>query len=497
MVQKRPLVQEDTLEVSNKHLRQTKIESYSEPIFPSPSIQESNVSDEVRLIGAEAREKFGYLVGIEQPGAKDIDSTLPGCHSLSSWGTSSTSEEDSGTDEPPHVPSFSEYFNPERPIRTLAHLEDVYSLLLEHPPRKPVPIGPNHQADISAWDSEVSTNIANHSSSSEADPDGYEKALMGTCIIPMPDVESSTCDGKTVGNGRSDCSCDDKGSMRCVRQHVVEARDDLKKSLGFERFVELGFYDMGEFVAEKWSEEEEQLFHKVVFSNPVSLGWSFWNSLSAVFPYRTKKEIVSYYFNVFMLRKRAGQNRCASLSIDSDNDEWQGIDDSVEAGMSDDDEDSVVESPIYEDFGHSQVVFDENMDGTRGNGSATTNGSEPFPGKLVNGYGCHLESEIQGKMCYDKQGQDDSCTSSEKGIASLGTHLNVDNGDHWSGSFTGLSGESGHGYVLEHCDPKVWDSAYSTCQRSKIDFLPTCSMIEEVFGDGSWNYKPGDGKSLS
>lgn len=496
MVQKRPLVQEDTLEVSNKHLRQAKIESCSEPIFRSPAIQDFNDSGEVRFIGAEAREKFGCLVAIEQ-GAKDIAYTLPGCHSVSSWGISSTSEEDSGTDEPHHVPSFSEYFNPERPIRTLAHLEDVYSLLLEHPPRKLVPIGPNHQADVSAWDSEVSKICANSSSSSEAGPYGYGKALVGTCVIPMPDLESLSYDGKTVGNGRTGCSCEDMGSMRCVRQHIVESREDLKKSLGHQRFLGLGFYDMGEFVAENWSEEEEQLFHRVVFSNPVSLGRSFWNSLSAVFPYRTKKEIVSYYFNVFMLRKRAGQNRCASMSIDSDNDEWQGIDDPDEAGMSDeDDDDSVVESPIYEDFGHSLVFFDNNHENAK---RATTNYSEPFPGKLLNGYGSHLESE---KMCYDKQGeqevQDNSCTSSEKGIASLGTtHWNVDNGDHWSRSFTGLNGDSSHGYVLENCDPKVWDSAYSTCQRNKIDFLPTCSMIEEVFGDGSWNYKPGDGKSLS
>jgi hypothetical protein len=33
--------------------------------------------------------------------------------------------------------------------------------------------------------------------------------LMGTCIIPMPDMELSIFDDE-VGKGRTDCSCDDR-----------------------------------------------------------------------------------------------------------------------------------------------------------------------------------------------------------------------------------------------------------------------------------------------
>ena len=61
-----------------------------------------------------------------------------------------------------------------------------------------------------------------------------------------------------------------------------------------------------------------------------------------VFPSRTKKDIVSYYFNVFMLKVRAEQNRLDPRNIDSDDDEWQGSDDSV------------VESP-REDPGHNEI----------------------------------------------------------------------------------------------------------------------------------------------
>lgn len=101
-------------------------------------------------------------------------------------------------------------------------------------------------------------------------------------------------------------------------------------------------------MAEKWSEEDQHLFQEVVFSNPSSAGKNFWDNLSAVYPSRTKKEIVSYYYNVFMLRRRAEQNRCDPLNIDSDDDEWKESDDeftiSEEDVISEEDEDSVVDS---------------------------------------------------------------------------------------------------------------------------------------------------------
>ncbi|GKC89283.1 ELM2 domain-containing protein [Tanacetum coccineum] len=81
--------------------------------------------------------------------------------------------------------------------------------------------------------------------------------------------------------------------------------------------------EMGEVAAAKWTEEEERLFHEVVYLNPASVGGRFWKELSIEFPSRTKKEIVSYYFNVFILRRRAVQNRSQVLYPDSDNDEWR------------------------------------------------------------------------------------------------------------------------------------------------------------------------------
>ncbi|KAJ6734803.1 DNA BINDING PROTEIN [Salix purpurea] len=102
---------------------------------------------------------------------------------------------------------------------------------------------------------------------------------------------------------------------------------------------------MGEVIANKWTGEEEQAFHEVVLSNPVSLRKNFWDHLPSTFPSRTKKELVSYYFNVFMLQKRADQNRFDPLNIDSDDDEWQ----KNEGEAVEEDEDSVVESLTGQD----------------------------------------------------------------------------------------------------------------------------------------------------
>ena len=62
--------------------------------------------------------------------------------------------------------------------------------------------------------------------------------------------------------------------------------------------------------------------------------------------------------------------------------------------------------------------------------------------------------------------------------------MNTENGDHWCGNYNGVNNGYSQGYVLEHCDAKVWDSGFVSCSKNKIDFLPTCNMIEEVFGDG-------------
>lgn len=430
---------------------------------------------------------------------------MPGCISTSSWATSSTSEDDARSEAPVNVSLLPVYFNSDSPVRASDDSDNYYLSLLDYPPRKPVPIGPDHQVDVPAWSQGIMDHLDYLEKSEQvifsplasglelSGGDIEEKKLIGTCVIPMPKPEPFYNDA-VVGNGRTDCSCQDRGSIRCVRQHVVEARAKLRETLGEERFVKLGFFDMGEEVADKWKEEEQQLFNEVVFSNPASLGKNFWDNLSFVFPSRTMREIVSYYFNVFMLQKRAEQNRCDPENIDSDNDEWQETDDSCndEHGMTEEDEDSVVESPTYEED-HSYPCHSDDkqtdkgiVDGTCGNYQNLNSGrdildiSESCTDKLLNISGPDSICQLSDKVPWDGKGnhdiQDGSCITSSTIADSQRTQVKAVNGDHWLGC---------HGYGLESCDAKVWDAEYVTCSKNEVDFLSTCSMIEEVFGTGT------------
>lgn len=244
--------------------------------------------------------------------------------------------------------------------------------------------------------------------------------MTGTCVIPMPDNEATA---KFCYENVGHCKCLDHGSIRCIRQHVTEAREKLRQNLGLEVFSELGFCDMGEEVAEKWTEEEEIAFHNVVLSNPMSLGKNFWDHLPAAFPSRTKKDFVSYYSNVFMLRKRAEQNRVDPVYIDSDDDEWQ----TTECEVPTEDDDSVVESPNdlgtsahyednHEEDCHDNIEEDDEDEEDEGNiagGACRASTDEEDEGDIDESHYFQLLSKAQGSNKDDYDVQDDSCTSYE------------------------------------------------------------------------------------
>ncbi|CAJ1975349.1 unnamed protein product [Sphenostylis stenocarpa] len=514
MVQKRSFDAEEILEGSFKHPKHAEpsheLFSLSESVFPGDDYHihmPKTSEDGCTQVSSEGIEKLESESFGEHPiEAGNSETSFPVIDiPASSWPTSSTNE-DLHLEPPLHLTLFPEYFSPERPIRTFTRYDDIYSILLEHSPRKPVSVGANHQADVPAWDFLGATNRSNGSASVSdtdvGDRDETEKRLMGTCVIPLPQMELSSNDDQT-GKGRTDCSCEDQGSMRCVRQHIAEERDKLIKTFGPQKFTELGFTNMGEQVAEKWSAEDEHLFHEVVFNNPASLDKNFWNYLSIAFPSRTKKEIVSYYFNVFMLRRRAEQNRNDLLSIDSDNDEWQGSD-SNDIATREEDEDSVAESPICQDETcmadchendlqayDDKYAADETCAGTETvdfTGRNIHEDSKYDPVETHHSSGSPPLIQPQDQPVWqdscDEKVKDDSCTSSDAGVVSQETKMNTENGDHWCGNYNGLSNGYNQGYVLEPCDAKVWESGFVSCSKNKIDFLPTCNMIEEVFGDG-------------
>lgn len=62
---------------------------------------------------------------------------------------------------------------------------------------------------------------------------------------------------------------------------IIKERDSLRVNIGQERFSALGFDTMGDVVS---TEEDEQLFHEVVYSNPATIGNNFWENLTETFP---------------------------------------------------------------------------------------------------------------------------------------------------------------------------------------------------------------------
>ncbi|KAJ4841152.1 hypothetical protein Tsubulata_016912 [Turnera subulata] len=446
MIHKRPFVDEDSYEVATKFPRQLEHIDQQASAAPADNSRERHQGSDCQVKDSfpehQDIERFSSDVNMRVPNrpGNDFETDTASCFPHFLWINNGLLEAD-------NLPLFPEYFDHGHQLRALLEPDEVVPAL-DYPIQKPVSIGPEHQASIPEWhppdlviplnqleNSDLQAAGEYLSSSSGRVIDDYEQRLMGSCVIPMR--EQGASESYCCVTTETECRCSDGGSIRCVRQHVTEARQKLRDSLGDEVFSELGFCDMGEGVAQKWTEVEEQAFCEVVVSNPVSLGKNFWEHLSATFPNRTKKEIVSYYFNVFMLRKRAEQNRFDPLNIDSDDDEWHRSED----GMVEEDEDSVVESLTGEDTpadqeeehttNHNEYVEDDNefvasrdgVDNVVHRGTTDEECEEDVDyisgchRMIPNGScGAGTECKFFNGVCGNKDdydAQDDSCTSYE------------------------------------------------------------------------------------
>ena len=387
---------------------------------------------------------------------------------------------------------FPEYFESYLPRRTVSQFEDVFSSLLDCP-RRPVPVGPDHQANVPMVSS-------SRSMVSDRTGDGEnEERWMGTCVIPMPVKNLAN-----NGGGRTDCGCLDNGSIRCVRQHVMEAREKLRKTVGRENFMELGFCDMGEEVALRWNEEEEQVFHEVVFLHPASSGQNFWERLYEAFPYRSKRELVSYYFNVFMLRQRAAQNRSSFLYIDSDDDEWHGNHRRSlnEVGTAEEeDDDSGVESLCDQHNNnqphHEDEPYEDDDDDDDEDEEEEDDDDDDFEEGATKEDNRKTFDPVAQNL--DKVQEDDSCMSFEcqpnaaNPYAPADSQASVQEDETTITQKNSSPDDNGEpGYLLEPSETKAWDARYWTGSINGVDLLPTCNMIEEIFGLGTPNSKTKD-----
>ncbi|XP_074336337.1 uncharacterized protein LOC141673485 [Apium graveolens] len=461
---------------------------------------------------------------------KEFKTSAPG-----SWGTGSTMEEDMGSRTVLYSSSvFPELFEFSFPRRNVIQFEDTYSSLLNSSPRKEVPIGPDHQADVPAWDP---TLFKKYSIGFTDDSTDYTReSIIGSCVIPMPELEFPDV-GKT--GSKLYCNCLDAGSVRCVQQHVKEVREKFKDTIGLEKFVDLGFLEMGEEVANRWTEEEERMFNKVVYSNPVSHGRNFWTHLAFVFPSRSKKEIVSYYFNVFMLRRRAAQNRSSWLDIDSDDDECRGIGGPFRMEREDDQSAAIsfINQNVRVDHGDdSQDEYDDDSS-SDGNGDDNDDGDEHDGEMQVSEV--DVTDNMEGKYHSSKGSREHSpddqrfnhvphdlakSLGSFRGLPDVqensfgsfkiqpcvtGSHHPINERASFQGTkvngarekFLDENGDRstdkfGSQYALESCESKVWDVTYPVGLMTSFDLLPTCNMMEEIFGPCNWNKSSND-KSVS
>ncbi|CAL0313635.1 unnamed protein product [Lupinus luteus] len=458
----------------------------------------------------------------ETPPASDLNVQTNG--HFSSW----SSEDDTGSGATSLSSASSDRLEFHIPQKSYAHLDDINSAP-DCSPRKLVPIGPNHQAVIPVWSGKVKKipnlgmyNVGSPSSGLVPDHAAHdnEVRLMGTAVLPMPHstVHYSSKGYKGV-DGRSECNCLDQGSIRCVRQHVTEARENMRKSIGMENFINLGFCDMGEEIALKWSEEEEEIFHEVVYSNPATVGRNFWKHLSAAFPSRTNKEIVSFYFNVFILQRRAAQNRSRFLDIDSDDDECHTSNQRF-YGYENSEDDSGIESLDDQDVRvENQEYSDEDDDGNSDDGNEfagcnmgnITEEGDQIVDQRSSRYKANSQNEswsdpIQhldgtpGVLNDDFGANNDSCTSFEcdanidvscshglqdASSALQATEFQCDRNPCIPDKLDLCSHEMEYIYLLEPDNGEDCYPGYSACLDTNIDLLPTSNLIEEFFGLGT------------
>ncbi|MBA0640092.1 hypothetical protein Goklo_023065 [Gossypium klotzschianum] len=167
-----------------------------------------------------------------------------------------------------------------------------------------VPIGPQFQFEVPVW-----TGVAS----------GSDAKWLGTRFWPLEKKENRfLIERDRIGKGRQDsCGCQVQGSLQCVKFHVAEKRSKLKLELG-PAFKKLKFDKMGEDVASAWKEGEQKMFSNIVKSNPSSQQKCFWDEICKHFRNKSREELVCYYYNVFLLQRRAYQNRVTPSNIDSD-----------------------------------------------------------------------------------------------------------------------------------------------------------------------------------
>ncbi|XP_057750182.1 AT-rich interactive domain-containing protein 2 [Arachis stenosperma] len=171
---------------------------------------------------------------------------------------------------------------------------------------KQVSVGPLYQADVPEWTGEVCES---------------DSKWLGTRVWPQKHDLDLPSETDLVGRGRQgNCECHFEGSVECVRFHIAERRMKLRRDLG-SAFYHWGFDRMGEEISLQWTIEDEKRFKDLMSQSFPSQNKCFWSNKSRYFPDKTRRDLVSYYFNMYLIQLRSYQNRVTPNSVDSDEDE--------------------------------------------------------------------------------------------------------------------------------------------------------------------------------
>ncbi|KAG6697600.1 hypothetical protein I3843_09G202000, partial [Carya illinoinensis] len=181
----------------------------------------------------------------------------------------------------------------QRPQSVADFIHSAASLISgdDHLPRRlVVPIGPKFQAEVPEW--------RGHENESE------NLKWLGTRVWPMESqIKETSTRMKAVEKGRrNSCSCALPKSVDCIKRHVLVSKLVLESEIG-PAFFSWKFDEMGEAVSKSWTLKEQRRFESLVKKNPLSEEKHFWELASKQFPSKSKKNILSYYYNVYIPRR--------------------------------------------------------------------------------------------------------------------------------------------------------------------------------------------------
>ncbi|KAI3947207.1 hypothetical protein MKX01_019860 [Papaver californicum] len=181
-------------------------------------------------------------------------------------------------------------------------------------PRLAIPVGPRFQADIPDWiEPRKSDNFSTDNLS--------DSRYVGTKVWPIEGKNTEDSKEERIGKGRSySCSCNSMGSISCIKLHIFEKGCQLRADLG-SVFFTWKFDEMGEEVSKSWTAVEQQCFESLVKTNRISQTDSFLVSALKQLSGKCRRSILSYYFNVFILRRMRKQARLATEFVDSEDDD--------------------------------------------------------------------------------------------------------------------------------------------------------------------------------